>query len=425
MPLLPAQLEPVANAIGDAFTSEQIQDIVLKATGNGLFKQYAGDKDPLRLAVRKTLEQLAIEGHERWLLTHVLIVAIANEGLRRLIVKACPETLVSLPSADKQVDSVLHSFSQAMAAVLKPEFIFLLRPSRESIAAISAQIMALSAYKDLHECLHGLHLKVAFTSTAEDTVDAALQLAEAADCQKLIDAALTKANQALAKFGGNPAGAQVERDWIAELERLAANLRIALAASNIAAVWSAISGVKRLIRLQLTRLNKSILEIAQQLSLEPLVVALPDEFRSEAFYHDFSHAVRDLTPTVLARALEHKLWQDTENEIALIESYLDQPDGNTDSFAEHWLLLRHRALWLATLDPDADWSKTVRKTVEDIELQLTDEKHGEAVTALFDSLFRQLRFRFFAVDATLKSDCGSLGKMQMPLKSFVDRISRG
>jgi len=424
MSLSPTLLKPVANAIGDAFTIEQIQDIVLKATGHGLFKEFATPNDPLRRAVQRTLERLVEDGTERWLLTHVLILAIANDDLRRTIVKACPETLVSLPSAEKQVDRVLDSFQQVMAAVLKPEFVLTLKPSRDAISAVSAQIATLSAYKDLHECLHTLHLKLAFTSTA-DGVAGEIQLDDLRDCQKLIDSALAKANLAVAPLGGNPAAAQVERDWIAELERLATDLRTALVASDGAAATGTIGEIKRLVRLQLSRLNKNILEIAQQLSLDALVAALPGEFRSEDLYEKFSFAIRDLTPTVLARALEHKLWQDTENEIALIENSLHGPGGSTGSFDEHWLLLRHRALWLATLDPDADWSKAVRKSAEEIELRLTDEKHGEALRALFDSFFRLLRFRFLAVDATLKADCGSLGKMHTPLKSFVKGIGDG
>ena len=164
---IPAKyLDRVSDEIGKAFSTDQLAEIVLAATGHELYKEYAGPDDPLHRAIRRTLDRLIEEGTERWLLIQVLVGAVANEQLRQLIVKASPETLAALPSVESQVDRALQSLTLVMAAVLKPEFMPALMPSRDKISAISEQIRTLAACKNLHECLHALHLKLAFRPLA-------------------------------------------------------------------------------------------------------------------------------------------------------------------------------------------------------------------------------------------------------------------
>ena len=80
--------------------------MVRQATGNDIFNVYAAKNDPRAILLTKTLDQLEKEGTERWLLTYILI-AIAREKIRKLIVKSWPKTLVSLPQAEDQVATAL------------------------------------------------------------------------------------------------------------------------------------------------------------------------------------------------------------------------------------------------------------------------------------------------------------------------------
>lgn len=423
MPFSPTFLKPVADAIGDALTIEQLEDIVIAATGSGLFEEFAAPSDPRRLAVRRTLERLIQDGTERWLLTYVLISADADDRLRRLIVKACPETLVSLPFVDQQVDRALQSLDKVMIAALASDFKSELKPSRDKLSAISRQVATLFTYKTLHECLHALHLKLAFKSALDAAVNDQARLRELKDGEEKIERSCTTAREAAASL--DDADSQVEVSWIAELERLSKQLQSTIAASNADEAAGIRAEVQRLIRLQLSRLNKNIFEAARQLSLHELIVVLPTEIKLEDSFFQLSHAVRELKTSVIARALVHKIWQDVDNELSLIEGFLDVPANGAAQFAEHWLTLKLRILWLGTLDPDAEWSKEAKKYSEHIDDELTEEKLDNDVKPTFETYCRIVKFRFFAVDATLKADCGSLGKFHAPLKRIVEEISNG
>ena len=106
MPALPVLRQKAVEAIGEALSKQDIVRLVKAATGKDIFNIYADESDPRAVAISKTLAQLEKEGTERWLLTYVLI-AIAEQKLRTLIVKTWPNTLVSLPQAGGQVDNAL------------------------------------------------------------------------------------------------------------------------------------------------------------------------------------------------------------------------------------------------------------------------------------------------------------------------------
>jgi hypothetical protein len=423
MPLSSTFRTRIAEEIGKALSMPQLQDVVFAATGDDLFVKFASPDDPRARAVSRTLEQLEKEGAERWLLTYVLISALTNEGLRKLIVKACPETLVSLPDVDQQVERVLQNLQQVMTAVLTPEFRRGLKPSRDKISAVAQQICTLFVYKSLHECLHVLHLKLILKSALDAGIDDQTRLKTLTESQQEIERACAKARDAAALLDTG-SEAKLELAWIAEMEKLAADFAAAVGRSDAEGAETLFPAVLRATRLQLPRLNKNIFESASVLSLDQLIRVLPLEITIENAFIAFSHSIRDLKPTVLARALVHKLWQDADNEISLLEDFLGVAVSDTSDFCEHWERLRSRILWLAELDKNDEWSKQAAQYSEHIDFGLMDEKKLDDETrTLLETYCRLLRFRFLAVDAMLKSACGSLRKIDSPLKSMLEEIS--
>jgi hypothetical protein len=417
MGLPPGKLKLVSDAIGDAFSGESrsIDDfarVVKAATGNGLFEEYATKNDPARKAVYRTLEALMQEGTERWLLVHVLMCAVADEKLRRLIVGASPDTLGVLPNVDELVGRALQRLEVVKAAALQPEFLLDLKPRGAEISVISEQIRRLSGFKDLHECLHGLHLKLAFRTEAA----AAEDLLRVQD----IDVACGAARTSAALLGEDVG---TELTWVAELERIAAELRAAIAAADAPATATGFGQAQRMIRLQLSRLNAQIFEMADTLTLAGLIEVMPRDIGADAAFKELSFAIRELKAAVMARALVHKIWQDAENDLSLIEDVLLTPAGGAPKFVSHWLALRTRVILLASLDPDAEWAKLAKTYTDQIEAQLTQEKIDDRLKPSFGAFARILKFRFLAVDATLKADCGALGKFHVPLKTMVEDIA--
>jgi hypothetical protein len=101
---IPSDLRRKAiQAIGEILTEEDIVRLVREATGNNVYNIYSPRGVPLSILLANTLDQLENTGMERWLLTYILI-AIAQEKLRRLIVATWPKTLVGLPQAETQVE---------------------------------------------------------------------------------------------------------------------------------------------------------------------------------------------------------------------------------------------------------------------------------------------------------------------------------
>ncbi len=66
--------------------------------------------------------------------------------------------------------------------------------------------------------------------------------------------------------------------------------------------------------------------VVQEIPFDALIRDPPDAIEDRAEFKDLVQAMRDLTATVLGRALKNKLWQDAENQISLISNYFDSPD---------------------------------------------------------------------------------------------------
>lgn len=235
-----------------------------------------------------------------------------------------------------------------------------------------------------------------------------------------IEETCSKARAAAAQLGAN---ADEEQPWIARLERSADEIGAAIEAANSAATEAGFSQAQRLVRLQLSHLNRQISDTANKFSLDELIRAVPLEITREASFVELAHAIRDLKATVMARALVHRIWQDAENEFSLIEDVLNTPAKSVLSkIQQHWLLLRTRVLWLASIDRDPALKAQAEDYSKKIETELFKETLSDAMKASFADFYRLLMRNFFKVDAELKEDCKSLEKFRAPLSLMVEEI---
>jgi hypothetical protein len=434
MPLSPLKIESLADAIGDHLSQQEIEQVVLNATGRQLYKAFAGPTDPLSYAIQRTLIKLNEDGRERWLLTYVLVTAVTNEALRRLIVDAYPQALTSLPSIEQQVDSVVQHLTEVMNAVLKPDVKDRLRPSRAAFTAVSRKITTLLAYKRLHACLHGLQVKFTVRALLGPGADPQARLEELESWHKQIKDVSVEARAGAAQFGDDPDVPNSELDWITRLERLVAQWQLAIAAADLDAASTFFTAAQCLVQLQLSALNTKIFETARKLSLNDLIFSLPLDIREP--FIEFAYAVQNLNPTVLARVLVHKIWQEVDDGISQIEGLFDARAGAKE-FQNRWVDLRSLVFWLTKLYPDATWPNEAKKHSEEIDDELAKKSSEEigneiAVDAAnpeirpsFENYRRLMRYQFMAVDKNLKDDCSSLLKFGAPLQSFVQGIGDG
>jgi hypothetical protein len=419
MPALPEFRKKAIEAIGEVLSEEDIVNVVRAATGNDIFNVYCGRNDPRAIQLTRTLDQLETEGTERWLLTYIMI-AIAREKIRKLIVKTWPKTLVGLPQAEEQVASALKYLDALLKLPLSRDLRQELKPKQDAFEDIRQRIAALYAYKNLHEDLHQLSLKLTFGELAQSVAGAGPDFEGiASQCEK----ALADAPSLVPLLGEQSDDAKTELEWISRLQASATALRAAMAATDPAAGKRAVDDIGQLIKVQLARLNLKVFKAANDLSFEALTYDFPDDIETQDAFNDLVHAIRELKPTILARALKYSLWQEAENDISVVEDFFNIAGQDVADISEPWFAVKSRVLWLATLDPDDPWAAQVRQLSDKIDDQMLESKKlDDPLKEQFDQYRNSFRFRFLAIDNTLKLDCSSLRKIDGPLTEILKEL---
>jgi hypothetical protein len=415
MPALPALRQKAVEAMGAALTQQDIEQLVMEATGDDVYNVFASRDDPRAILISKTLAQLEKEGTERWLLTFILI-AIAQDKLRMLIVKTWPNTLVSLPQIEGQVASALKYLSEVLNTPLPTGLKYQLKPKHDAFDEIRRRIADLYVYKCLHEYLHVLHLKLVVAGSAQAGAATGNDFtAILAQCDEIA----AQAPPVVALLSSK----DVELGWISQLATLAASLEAAVAASDTAACLSSRDAIQALARLHLSRLNAQVFRAAKELSFEALVDDLPLDIETQDAFTELVHAVRELKPTMIARALKQSMWQEAENEISLIADFFSISGDEFSEFSQHWFALKSRVLWLAALDPDDPWAKQAQQYSDEIDDGLSREKLDDEIKHRFEAYRNLFRFRFLAIDNTLKQDCSSLRMIDAPLTEILKELA--
>jgi hypothetical protein len=405
--------------IGELLSEEDIVSVVKAATGNDIFNIYCGRNDPRSIQLSKTLDQLEIEGTERWLLTYILIV-IARENIRRLIVKIWPKTLIRLPQAEAQVGSALKYLETLLKLPLSVDLKYELKPKHDAFNEIRQRIATLYAYKNLHEDLHQLSLKLTCGEAVQSATAAGPDFAEIANqCEK----ALAEAPSFAPLLGEQSEDAKTELAWISQLQASSTSLRAAMAAADNAAGLRAVEEIGQLIKVQLARLNLKVFKAANDLSFEALTYDLPEDIETQDAFNDLVHAIRELKPTILARALKYSLWQEAENDISVVEDLFNISGQDVTDISGAWYALKPRVLWLALLDPDDPWAAEINDLTTKIADQMLVSTTLDApLKSLFEAYRNSFRFRFLAIDNTLKLDCTSLRQIDGPLTEILKEL---
>jgi hypothetical protein len=211
--------------------------------------------------------------------------------------------------------------------------------------------------------------------------------------------------------------------WINTLEQLASKLRGALTTSDEVTASVLLDDVQRRLRLQLSMLNEHVFEMATTLQFPGLLDDLRQEFEDDESFPNLEHAIRDLKPTVLARALEHTIWQEVDDQISLLADLVICSNPREAAFVEHWFLVRKRIRWLCAIDPSASWAQVAASYAEDIDDELADE-HADEDTAspLVNRFIRIIRLRFLEVDARLKRHWASLNPISNILSDITAQL---
>jgi hypothetical protein len=410
------KLDLAYSTIGAALSDDDIRDLVKKSTGVNL-TDVVNERDPPKKKVQAVIDFLKCRGNQRWLLARVMSHTAVGQAVRQAIVDAFPETMVRLPKANDHVTPALGYLQRLLSVPFAPELKFKLRPIRRSFACMPKNVIALFVYKTLQECF----LKLLFISNANEALLANRVDGLTPDLGSLadhIDRAVTQALQVLPELTVDSIAI---KDEFVKLTQLAASLRAAATPENGNDI---IDDIQRLVRKDLTQLNSDIFKTLQELSFDALTDELPlrINIRDSVEFQELVQAIRDVTATILARALKSRMWQDAEAEMSFISKCLLLPEDTAD-IADDWFAVREHIEWLAELEPDEGWADEARKYAREIEGELFQEKRTNDNVRLHFEAFRSwFKGPFLKIDDTTKIDFGSLHQMGGPFTKILDEL---
>jgi hypothetical protein len=442
--LPPNLVQPLADAIGDAFDMAELDGIVVRTTGARLYKEWVPEGDPHRVTAYKLLQALQEPGGFVVLfLAHVRAARPAITKLQELIAQACPEALTAKIELSQQVSSVLAGLAATRTSLTDPNVKQALQTSRDSLAVVVVDIETLEVYKNLHECLHLLQMK-AFGSLrflAKQPSKSAADIEILREYQEQLNTVYTKAREWADRFPAGTTLREVEIIWIDALETAANKYQPALDADNARETFLALNSVRSVLRREPFNLSQRIYATAKGLPLQNLTAALLNVSTAigaaQTAIPVAYASMRDLHGTLLGRVREHKLCQDADNLIwDLEETFEHASDTAREDFNLTWPEARASILSLAALDPTAQWSKNTRQYSDRLDdvlerfgaLDTTEPAAAELKKAFddlkkaFDAFRREVRFHFFAVDAKLRADCAALVKIGVPLKNILEDL---
>jgi hypothetical protein len=412
--------DSIIEEIGDILSLDEIVDLIKQATGKDPLNVWASIADPKKKILSKTLAALEEIGWDRWILTYILI-AKASEKLRSQIVSAWPKTLIRLPQAEGQVANALTYLNAVLKVPLSIDLKFELGDKQQAFEEIRVRIASLCAYKNLHEYLHQLDVKLTVGELVRPASGAGPDFSRMA---LRCDDVVVEAPKSASLLGAGSDQETGELRWIAQLTTSAASLKSAVAASDMASCAQAVSEIQTFIRFHLKRLNREVYKAATALSFEALMRDLPSEVMQDSAFDKLVSAIRDFKPTVMARALKHNLWQETDNDISVLESFFNVPGDEVADIGKPWFAVKKRVLWLAALDPDDPWAKQAREFSDEIDDAILKKKRlDNEIKEHFEQYRNLFRFRFLAVDNTMKLDCGSLRKINGPLTEILRELA--
>lgn len=426
MPLKPDLIEPLSIEIARAFSIHDLERIMLKATGQGLFEVWVGQGLTLRQTAFDLLQRVDDSGLERIVLAEMRARRASDAALADLIDLACPEARLAMPATGQQVSVLITGLDSVRARLSDPVVHDRLSQSVSKLQQIVETIDCLHAYKSLHECLHQLQAKQfrALKEAAKNLPSQPDQAAELLAYRNQLRSACLIARQTVNELPDNPVLRKTETLWIDVLEAAGDQFHDAIDAGDPKAARSALRKIRAVMVTDPPRLNALIFTTATALPLDDLMNALRDVGGEDVpEIAAAMNSLRMIGATIRAGVVEHREWQDADIRIAEIDQLFehDSPD-QLEEFATDWLELKAIVQDLAGRDPEARWAGKIRTYIDNVDDGLAPEEADGPFRLAFDSFRGEAQFRFLTVDSKLKADCSALVRIGTPLHRILQEL---
>ncbi len=281
----------------------------------------------------------------------------------------------------------------------------------------------LGDYKDLHDLLHDLQFHC-YNGVAQAVTRFPNDEQTLGDLNQY---ALTLEDIAekLKQVASRPSIPNQESAWIEDVRT--ANTELHSALDELSETWlkKVIWRLNRLLAIQPARINTLLNRSAHDLHLPVLLNALArvseyldshnlDTDNVTAFQSGVA-ALRTLDQTLAALVDEHDHWQALDVELRRIAASIDI---NFSELEMSWpdVKLMAEPLYIGIMET---WADGMRKDSVALEKALSDNNPAK-VPPCFRNYQRRATDRFFRVDIDLKSQCGNLRQIGLPLASVLE-----
>jgi hypothetical protein len=285
------------------------------------------------------------------------------------------------------------------------------------------QVGLLGDYKDIHDLLHQLQLYCynSIVEAAKRFPDDEMSI----DNLTRYEADLERIRDGLQDVAGRPKIPKQELTWIADVNLARDNLHSAIDSLDKDSLQKVIWRLNRLLALQPARIDTLLNLAARTLRLPALLSALtnvcdhmssleldPDKvlaFQSGlAALSELEHALSELVDN-------HNHWQWMDVELRRVGASIDR---DLVELEMSWPDLKLKAEQLYGSNTE-EWAEALRKEENALNTALVSNYPQKKVLHYFQGYQRRATNRFFRVDSQLKSLCGDLRQIGVPLASVL------
>lgn len=420
-----------ADAIAGAFNTGEIERMCLQATHEDLYLDLATENEPRRKITMDLLVGLQQRGTEKLLLAIVYAKRPGNLQLRTLIEAVYPAVSndVSIIKPTIVVNTGLDLLITLLGVTDGKSVI---ERSRIPIEKVARNVSYMAVYKNLHDCLHQLQVKPYF-----ELRDATDSFATDKTRQRIlsnyrteVQNTLTQARTTIADLPPDETEILREEIWIGDLETWSKAYNTAFDERDSIATSSALMEINRILATVPVRLNEEIMMKAKTLpiaELSGIIEAISTAIgANEIKIAGAQESMRQLGPSITARVKQHKLWQDTDRIIAILDTVSDRKGNDLlAGFRLYWPKVKDKINTLINAEAGAAWTTECAKYTLDLDDEVAKEEFSPDLQFAYETLRGSTRAQFFAVDANLKMDCSALSRMSAPLLRLLETAVNG
>ncbi len=420
-----------ADAIAGAFNTGEIERMCLQATHEDLYLDLATENETRRKITMDLLVGLQQRGTEKLLLAIVYAKRPGNLQLRTLIEAVYPAVSndVSIIKPTIVVNTGLDLLITLLGVTDGKSVI---ERSRIPIEKVARNVSYMAVYKNLHDCLHQLQVKPYF-----ELRDATDSFATDKTRQRIlsnyrteVQNTLTQARTTIADLPPDETEILREEIWIGDLETWSKAYNTAFDERDSIATSSALMEINRILATVPVRLNEEIMMKAKTLpiaELSGIIEAISTAIgANEVKIAEAQESMRQLGPSITARVKQHKLWQDTDRIIAILDTVSDRKGNDLlAGFRLYWPKVKDKINTLINTEAGAAWTTECAKYTLDLDDEVAKEEFSPDLQFAYETLRGSTRAQFFAVDANLKMDCSALSRMSAPLLRLLETAING